>query len=230
MCEIIDSGAVKYRVIPNSVDVKIFNAGNKLDFRKKLGLPANKFIVLFAANCLTTSRWKDFSLIEKAMSRFSESLGTPDSVLFVGIGQRDITSCVKKGNFWLFPFIKDQSVLADYYRAADVFWHAAKAEVFGKTIIESQACGTPVVATKVGGIPEIIDNGRTGFLVEPGDFVGMAENTKKMLNNNKEYYNRLVTAGIEKIHRNYTLETQVNSYIRWYEEIIEDWHKRKQNG
>ena len=62
-----------------------------------------------------------------------------------------------------------------YYQAADIYIHAAKADTFPNVVLEALACGLPVVATAVGGIPEQIDHERTGFLVPPGDAAGMAE-------------------------------------------------------
>jgi glycosyltransferase involved in cell wall biosynthesis len=59
--------------------------------------------------------------------------------------------------------------LPRYYPGADVLVIPSFSETFGMTLVEAMACEVPVVATRVGGIPEVVANGETGILVEPGD-------------------------------------------------------------
>ena len=72
--------------------------------------------------------------------------------------------------------------MIDYYNVADVFCLPSQSEGTPNVVIESLLCGTPVVASKVGGLPYIIEEGRNGFLVEPGSILSLKEKLLKGLN------------------------------------------------
>jgi len=118
--------------------------------------------------------------------------------------------------------------------------HAAKADTFPNTILEALACGTPVVATAVGGIPEQVKgakiaNGKigsanlnrydlqeaTGFLVSPGDVEGMADGIERLLTDDS-LRRRLSENAARDAARRFDLEHQVKAYLGWYEEILKD--------
>ncbi|MBI5454195.1 MAG: glycosyltransferase family 4 protein [Deltaproteobacteria bacterium] len=73
------------------------------------------------------------------------------------------------------------SALIDHYRGADIFVNASFSESFGMPIIEAMSAGLPVVAAKAGGIREVVDDGKTGILVEPGDENGLADAVIRLL-------------------------------------------------
>lgn len=100
--------------------------------------------------------------------------------------------------------------------------HAAKQEVFGKAITESLACGTPVVATNIGGISEQIREGETGFLVPVGDAVGMAEVVSRLLRDDP-LRKRMGEAASRDVTERFSLDRQTDSFLAWYEEVIADW-------
>jgi D-inositol-3-phosphate glycosyltransferase len=74
-----------------------------------------------------------------------------------------------------------QSLLAQYYAAAEVFVMPSYYESFGMVVLEAMACGTPVVASRVGGLTSTVVHERTGFLVPEGDWQAFAQATLHLL-------------------------------------------------
>jgi len=92
-------------------------------------------------------------------------------------------------------------------------------EAFGRVILEAQAAGVPVVATKVGGVIDIIDEGETGLLVFPKDTDGMAQAVIRLVND-RVLADRLVAQAKVKLEGNFTLEHMASSIIKVYEELL----------
>ena len=92
-------------------------------------------------------------------------------------------------------------------------------EAFGRVILEAQAAGVPVVATQVGGVVEIIDDGTTGLLVLPKDTDAMANAVMRILKD-KKLAESLVAAARKKIQEKFTLEHMASQTIKAYEELL----------
>jgi glycosyltransferase involved in cell wall biosynthesis len=74
--------------------------------------------------------------------------------------------------------------LPGYYQKADLLLNPSVSESFGMSLVEAMACGTPVVATRVGGMPEIVEEGRTGVLVAPADPIALSDAVAGLLGDN----------------------------------------------
>ena len=110
--------------------------------------------------------------------------------------------------------------MAECYQAADVYLHAARAELWGLVITEALACGTPVVATAVGGIPEQIIEGETGFLVPGGDAPALADRLAQLARS-PELVRTMGEAASRDAARRFSLERMVSDYERLYREAVE---------
>ncbi len=109
--------------------------------------------------------------------------------------------------------------VVEYLRAADLYVHAARAETFPLTILESLACGVPVVASAVGGVPEQVTS-QTGILVEPGDPEALAV-AISMLEDDPERRTRMGVAAARYAEEHYSLQRQSAAYLGWFAELIE---------
>jgi len=218
---ILTPAIIEKRVIPNGIDLTIFLPGDRIEARAKLGLPANAHIVLFAANKARVNRYKDYRTMQDAIEIAAKNIQN-SQVLFLVLGGNAPDERIGSAVIRFVPHQRDPHIVARYFQAADIYIHAAHAETFSNTIAEARACGTPVVATAVGAIPEQIYNGVTGFLTPPGDAPAMAAAILRLLED-PDLRNKMGKAGIEDVRSRFSLELQVSRFLGWYEEILADW-------
>ena len=209
---------IEQRVIPNGVDLTIFAPADKSQARKRLGLPLEAKILVFAANGVKQNLWKDYKTMRAALARVAV-LMKDRPVLFVALGEGEAEEAIGSVRIQCVPYQHDPSAVARYYQAADLYIHAARAETFPNAVIEATACGTPVVATAVGGISEQVLDGRTGFLVPAGDAEAMARQIVRLLE--QESLRRLMASEAERVARErFDLKQQVRAYLNWYDSIL----------
>lgn len=92
-------------------------------------------------------------------------------------------------------------------------------ETVSNAILEYMAAGKPIVATRVGSLPELVEDGRTGFLVEPGDWKAMAERVVRLLRDHP-LASRMGEAGQDKVRQQFTVERMVQQYEALFERLL----------
>ena len=209
---------VEGRVIPNGVDSLVFSTGSKQQARESLGLPQKDAILLFVANAARSNVFKDYRTVEQCAIRTASGYRRAKVILIV-VGEKGEPISFDNGEIRFVGYQRDQHTMARYYQAADVYVHAAKSDTFPNTILEALACGLPVVATAIDGIPEQIDDGRTGFLVPRGDAEGMAQRVVRLLEREGI---RLLMAGEaqQMVKDRFDIHRQVRAYLDWYDSIL----------
>jgi glycosyltransferase involved in cell wall biosynthesis len=226
---IIAAGAVDRKVIPNGVDTATFFPGDRAAARAALGLDFGldraARVLLVAANALRHNVWKDYETLRAAIALLgAREWPWPVVVLAVGGDGRD--EQIGSITLRFAPFEPDSARLADYYRAADVYLHAVHVESFGNVLLEARACGTPVVASSVGGIPEQIRDLQqhgaeqaSGILVQPADPCAFAE-AVAMLLENEPLRASIAASGLRHVQDDFTLALQAGRFLDWYGEIV----------
>jgi glycogen synthase len=109
--------------------------------------------------------------------------------------------------------------LADCYRSASVFVMPSYYETFGISVIEAMAFGLPVVATNVGGLPEVVEDGVTGILVPPGNSQELGDAILRLLRD-PELSARMGQAGRERVRSEFTVDRVVSQTLAVYESVI----------
>ena len=216
----LSPAVLEARVIPNGVDLTVFHPADKHTSREILGIPQDAKVLLFAANGIRRNAFKDYETLQDAVGLVAERL-QGQRVLFLALGEAAPVERIGRAEVRFVAFVSDPKAVARYYQAADIYVHAARAENFPITVLEALACGTPVVATAVGGIPEQIEDGKTGFLVPPGDSAAMAARIEQICIDSQLQQRLALNAAAEAVRR-FGLELQGYRYLSWYEEILEN--------
>jgi alpha-1,6-mannosyltransferase len=149
---------------PLGVDTNVFSPERRtLDLREKLGLSADSRVLVYAGRFAGE---KNLPVLLQAFAR----LGSPYHLLMVG-GDHEVRPA---RNVTILPYRRDSLELAQVFASADALVHAGTKETFGLVILESMACGRPVVAVSAGAIPEFVDDS-VGILAQPDDPSSMAD-------------------------------------------------------
>lgn len=236
---ILAPSIVKSRVIPNGVDFSIFHPRDRQAVRTVLGIAHDAKVLLFTANGIRQNIWKDYATMKAAVATVAQRLHGQD-LMFIALGEEGPPERIGQAQVLFVPYQKDRSDVARYFQAADLYVHAARAEVCPLTVIEALACGTPVVATGIGGIPEQVKglelsqfnlwdsglnrygaNEATGVLVPGGDGQAMAVGIERLLRDETLRRRLSENAALDAAKR-FDLQGQVDGFLSWYYEIVND--------
>ncbi len=198
-----------HNLIPNSLDTAVFKPYNKIEARKQFGLPQDKKIVLFVAESVQDRRKGLFCLLDamKYIDMKDVFLATIGELSIIG---EDIKSL---------GFIKDPETLAKAYNCADVFVVPSLEDNLPNTVMEAMACGVPVVAFNVGGIPDMIQDNENGLLATLEDNKELAQKITYLIENEAER-TRISQACFQTIRERYMLAIQAKRYIELYKKQV----------
>jgi len=202
------------RVTPNGINLALFSPGDRDGARAQLGLARYAYVIVFAAQGARTNPYKDFHTLEAALALLGGSPG-PD---IVAIALGEAGDEVRLGRVMLrsLPFTAREEV-ATYLRAADLYVHATRADNHPLAVLEALACGLPVVAPRIGGISEQVQE-ETGVLVEPGQAEQLARAIAELFADD-DRRRRMGTAAVEDARTRFGLEHQVEAYLDLYSEL-----------
>ncbi len=202
---LVESIAPRARVsaLPLGVDTSAFAPGDRETARAKLGVTA-RYVVSTVARILP---FKGHETAITALAQLEPELRADFTYLIAGRGaHRDalaalaqdlgVTQQVK------FAGLVPEPDLVNVYRASDLFClltcpGARAVEGFGLALLEAQSCGIPVLGTRTGGIPDAVEDGRTGFLLEPADAAGVEAHLRQLVTV-PERYRGIGRAGRER--------------------------------
>ena len=198
-----------HTLIPNGLDTHTFQPRNKKFSRDLLGLPQNQKIILFVANVVENKR-KGFYLLEEALMHLEDNQHIHLAILGHGSNKS-----LSNRNTTLLGHIQDERLLSIAYSAADLFVIPALEDNLPNTVIESIACGTPVVGFNIGGVPDMVIQGKNGFLCDKIDSVSLGIALKEALETQFD----LPWIRSDAVNR-FDQAVQANRYIQLYEQLL----------
>ncbi len=212
-------GGNRIEVIPLGLDLGVFRPLDRSFAREALNLPLDKRIIAMGAVGSTTDPRKGFHQIVQA-TRVLASRGWAGNceLLVFGDSQRPIHLDTGLPTSFL-GVLQDQVSLALVYSAADVFVAPSLQENFCQTVLEALACGTPAVAFHVGGMPDLIEHGRTGYLARAFDVEDLAKGIAWVIDNGTRL-KELSIRSRQWVEANFSNKSAARRYRALYEELL----------
>jgi glycosyltransferase involved in cell wall biosynthesis len=211
------------RVIPPGIDTTVFRPQDRDECRKQLSLPEDAFVIITGGASLNDTNKNVPWLFEQ----LSHLLGL-SNVIVLALGEGTVP--VPDGlNVRFTGGIRDRHDLARLLAVADVFVSASLMETYGLTLVEAMACRTPVVAFRVGGIPEAAPDGQVAILCPPQDGAALVQAITR-LRDSPQLRERLGQIAHEMAHDRNAAGSFSNRFAQLYRECVSSYEnaQRKQ--
>jgi L-malate glycosyltransferase len=216
--ETIDELGVRceIRVIPNFLDCKVHRRVEASDLRRALA-PEGQRLVIHVSNFRPVKRT---GVVVEIFKRIRERV--PSRLLMVGDGPelRETQRLARSLGLGAdVEFLGEQEQVQPLLSASDLFLLPSSSESFGLAGLEAMACEVPVVAARVGGIPEVIEDGVSGFLFDLDDRDGMAEMGVRLLSD-QGLHDRVAAAARHRVTDQFCDSKIVPRYEAYYREVL----------
>ena len=213
--------------VPNPIEIDVYKPVDKALARRSLNLPADKMFILFGTMTLKEER-KGFRYLKEALnilwSRYPD-LRTKIEILVFGASDEEILRDIPFKTHSL-GRISGTEKLVECYNAADVFVAPSLEDNLPNTVMEALACGIPVVAFKTGGVPEMVDHMKNGYLAELRSSQSLAEGIYWTINR-AGAESSLREEARRKVVSNYTPEIVAGKYKEIYDELLASSRSRE---
>ncbi|MDX1568147.1 MAG: N-acetyl-alpha-D-glucosaminyl L-malate synthase BshA, partial [Longimicrobiales bacterium] len=204
----------RIRVIPNFIDPERFRRDRVPCHRASLAPEGEKIL-------MHVSNFRQVKRVEDVVSVFAGVVDeVPARLVMIGDGPERPRAQERAESLGVADrtvFLGKHSTVEDLLPCADVFLLPSRSESFGLAALEAMACGCPVVATRVGGLPEVVKDGEGGFLHEVGAVEEMAESCRRLLSDEERWNEASETA-----RRRAVEEFSVARVLPLYEELYQD--------
>ena len=188
--------------------------------RARHGIPPDAFLIGTVANLLPI---KGYETMIEALALIHKKVPTAH-YLIVGRGTEAYLGqlkrmCVEQGVTDRVHFVGFQDPTRPYLAAMDVYVQPSRDEAFGIAAVEAMAMGKAIVATRVGGLPEVVDEGRTGFLVPPGDTSAISAIILTLFHD-RALIEDMGRRGVVRAREHFNLERTLSGVEQIYQEVL----------
>lgn len=201
-------------VIPNGIDIDRYTPGDRMEARRQLGLPENRHLILYGANHAFSDANKGLDLLLAALHHLSlKSRQNTELIIFGEDFDCSASDCILPVRN--LGEIKNEEQMVLLYRAGDIFVAPSRQENLPNMVMESMACGTPCAAFSIGGIPDLISHGESGYLAQAYVVEDLARGLDLMLSNESKRYTMAVCAR-GRVAENMNLKLVAERYMKLY--------------
>ena len=205
------------RVIPNFLECDVHRKRDLPDLRQRL-CPPDRYdkLIIHLSNFRPVKRVQAVVDIFECVRRRVRA-----KLMFVGEGpelNRAMRTVHERGLACDVEALGEQDQVVPLLSVADLFLLPSAQESFGLAALEAMACGVPVVASRVGGLPEVVEDGVSGYLRAPDDTEGMAQAALALLSD-PVLHDQFATAGLDRVRRHFCAKRVVPQYEAYYQEI-----------
>jgi glycosyltransferase involved in cell wall biosynthesis len=202
-------------VIPYGLDTDVFSPRDRSLARNALELPQDAYIILFVAVSAATTR-KGLTFLVKTLGKLAEMI----DLHLISVGEERPNLDIQIPHLHL-GHIDNDRLLSLVYSASDLFVIPSLQDNLPNTVLEAMACGTPVVAFDIGGIPDMIQPDFTGSLVPLGDTTTFCEKMIHLLKD-KALRSEMSDNCRRVALQNYDLSIQARGYVRLYSQMLQN--------
>jgi L-malate glycosyltransferase len=216
-----------YQALPLKRDIKVIPNFLECDEHKKRDLPDLRARLCppdrYDRLIIHLSNFRPVKRVDAVVDVFERvRRSVRAKLIFVGEGpdlNRAMRSVHERGLACDVEALGEQDQVVPLLSVSDLFLLPSAQESFGLAALEAMACGVPVVASRVGGLPEVVEEGVSGFLRLPDDIDGMAEAAVALLTDTA-LHGKFSKAGLDRVRRHFCSKLVVPRYEAYYQEVI----------
>lgn len=209
----------RIEVIPNGLDTEKYKPADQQAARKVYNLPQDKKLILFSAFSATSDKRKGNQFLVAALEKLSKAdWGAKAELVIIGASRPENPPDFGIKVHYM-GYLQDEISQVLLYSAVDVVVAPSMQENLSNAVMESLACGTPVVAFNIGGMPDMIDHQKNGYLASPFESSDLAEGIIWVLENNSRLEELSLCARETAVER-YAVKSVANQYAVLYRDIL----------
>jgi L-malate glycosyltransferase len=202
----------------NFIDERVYQKSDASHLREEFEIKETEKVVIHVSNFRPVKRVRD---VVKTFAKIAEAM--PAKLLLVGDGPEVSVVCKLVKEFGLSDsvlFLGKQENLEELYSISDLMLLLSEKESFGLVALEAMACGVPCIGTNVGGLPEVISDGETGYICELGNIDDIASKAISILRD-KNLHHSFSEQSIKKVSMKFRAQTIVEEYEKLYFMLVD---------
>lgn len=218
-------GRFDIKTVKNPVDTEIFRPIDKRQAKQKLKIPPEAKTVIFSVGSKPEDKRKGIDVILNALTLLKTRDISFLPLCITEVSGNKLEEALKNRFSLSVTHVEDEEKLNLFYNAADLLWHPSLADTSSLSIIEAFSAGTPVVASEVGGVREIVTDGKNGFFMKSGSSVELAEKTDFFFSSEEE--KKAMSENARKVAvSEHSADACAGNYLKLYAKAIALRNKR----